>query len=163
MLKSEIKRNAALYGIFLGIIVGVFAVLIAMVFLSKNSWKNGLSVEVQSVLNDYEKDTYTVNKFIELNSPLSTSAAVYSLIKKGSPANEIYYGVIVRIPSVTGPAPAVFISGEKDLSGKYKFQFAGFAEDFGKAKDLSDVKLLSSDISYWETVVSKSLEKSLAK
>lgn len=162
MLKSDVKKHAVLYGIFLGIFVGIFAFLILMTFLSRNSWKNGLASSVQTVLNNFEKDTYTVNKFIDLNSPISTSAAAYSLIKKGAPSNEIYYGIIIRIPTITGPAPAVFIyNGKKSL--KQTASFAGFCEDFGKASALADERLSVANISYWESVVPKVIEKSLQK
>lgn len=163
MLKSDLKKHAALYGIFFGIIFFVFAVLVAMTFLSRNSWKNGLASEVQKVLNAYAEDTYTVNKFIDIDSPVSTSAAAYSLIKKGAASGEAFYGVIIRIPTITGPAAAVFVSSEKNQQKGQNVRFAGFAENFGKADGLTDTRLSSSNIGYWESVVSRIIEKSLAK
>lgn len=157
-IKSEIKKHSALYGIFLGIVVVAFALLTALTFASRSSWKNGLASQIQKSLNRYESETYTVNKFIEIKSPLSTSAAVYSLIKKGASQNESCYGVIIRIPSLTGPAPAVFVCDLKSSGEKY-VHFAGFAEDFGKAAALADARLLSSGIGYWESVIFKVLDK----
>lgn len=178
MLKSDVKRHAALYGIFFGIIFFVFAVLITMTLLSRNSWKNGLASELQLVLNSYEKDTYTVNKFIDLNSPLSTSAAVYSLIKKGAKSDEFYYGAVVRIQTITGPAPAAFIySGKKLQAQTSKGQnsasdfskngenvfFAGFCEDFGKAESLADIRLSNANMSHWENMIPRIVKKAVSK
>lgn len=163
MLKSELKRHAALYGIFLAIIICVFGVLVAMTFASRNSWKNGLSHEIQGFLNSFSEETYTVNKFIDINSPFATSSAIFSLIKKGADSNEIYYAVILRIPTITGPAPAVFICEEKSASKKRSVSFAGFCEDFGKAADLADSRLSPSNIDYWKSIVLKIIEKSLIK
>lgn len=179
MLKSDIKRHAALYGIFFGIIFFVFAVLITMTLLSRNSWKNGLASELQLVLNNYEKDTYTVNKFIDLNSPLSTSAAVYSLIKKGAKSDEFYYGAVVRIQTITGPATAAFIySGKKLQTQTAKLQnsasepfahsgenvfFAGFCEDFGKAESLADIRLSNANMSHWENMIPRIVKKAVSK
>lgn len=161
--KNELKKHAALYGIFCGIIIAVFAIIIMMTIFSRSSWRNGLASELQLALNDYDNGTYTVNKFIEVNSPVSTSAAVYSLIKKGAASNEVYYGVIVRIPTIAGPVPAAFISGEKSASGKRNVSFVRFCEDFGKASDLADSRLSLSIIDYWESMVSKIIDKSLTK
>ena len=180
MLNFDGKRHAALYGIFFGIIFFVFAVLITMTLLSRNSWKNGLASELQLVLNDYEKDTYTVNKFIDLASPLSTSAAVYSLIKKGAKSDEVYYGAVVRIQTITGPAPAAFIYSVKRLppqtskgfqspvseefvySGE-NVRFAGFCEDFGKAESLADIRLSNANMSHWENVIPRIVKKAVSK
>lgn len=179
MLKSDIKRHAALYGIFFGIIFFVFAVLITMTLLSRNSWKNGLASELQLVLNNYEKDSYTVNKFIDLNSPLSTSAAVYSLIKKGAKSDEFYYGAVVRIQTITGPAPAAFIYSGKKLqmqtaklknsaseqfaNGGGNVFFAGFCEDFGKAESLADIRLSNANMSHWENMIPRIVKKAVSK
>lgn len=158
MLKSEIKKHSAFFGIFLGIIVVVFAVLVTVTLLARNSWKKGLSTEVQAVLNSYEKDSYTVNKFIDLNSPLATSSAVFSLIKKGAPSNSECYGIIIRIPTAAGPAPAVFV-----YNGGVEVLFAGFCGDFGKARGLFDIELSSENIRYWESRIPGIIEKSTAR
>lgn len=162
MLKSDLKKHAALYGIFLGIIVLIFAILVVMTLLSRSSWRNGLSLEVQRVLNEYDPDVYTVNKFIDVNSPLSTSSAVYSLIKKGAPSSETYYGVIIRIQTITGPASAVFVTKNIN-SGNYQVWFAGFAENFGKASPVVDKRLSNSSMEYWESLIPRVIEKSVVR
>lgn len=180
MLSSDVKRHAALYGIFFGAIFFVFAALIIMTIFSRNSWKNGLASELQLVLNNYEKDTYTVNKFVDLNTPLSTSAAVYTLIKKGAKSDEAYYGAVVRIQTITGPAPAAFIYSVKKpasqaskgfqspASGEFVYtgaevRFAGFCEDFGKAESLADIRLSNANMSHWENMIPRIVKKAVSK
>lgn len=163
MLKAELKKQAVLYGIFFGIVAVVFTILIIFTLLSRSSWKNALAVEMQNVLSIYEKDTYTVNKFIELDSPLSTSAVAFSLVKKGAGLNESYYGIIARIPAIMGSAPAVFVIGGRHPLNSENVKFIGFAEDYGKASALADTRFLSSNISYWNTALPKILERSIEK
>lgn len=158
MLKSEIKKHSAFFGIFLGIIVVVFAVLVVFASLARNSWKKGLSSEIQAVLNSYENGSYTVNKFIGLNSPLATSSAVFSLIKKGAPSSSECYGIIIRIPTAAGPAPAVFV-----YNGGADVLFAGFCGDYGKAQSLFDIELSSENIRYWEKRIPEIIGKSTAR
>lgn len=157
MLRLDVKRHATLYGIFFGIIFFVFALLITVTLLSRNSWKSGLAGELQLVLNNYEKDTYTVNKFIDIKSPFSTSAALYSLIKKGAKSDESYYGAVVRIQTIAGPAPAAFV-----YSGK-QVVFAGFCEDFGKAESLADFTLSNANIRHWENMIPRIVGKAVSK
>ncbi|MBQ0052581.1 MAG: hypothetical protein KBT11_11060 [Treponema sp.] len=158
MPKSEIKKIAISFGKFFGVVFGLFAILITVILLSRNSWKNGLATEMQKVLDVYSPKTYTVSKYIELNTPISTSSSVYSLIKKGSSSAEKYYGVLIRVPTILGPVPAVFIY--KENSSVY---FAGFATDTGKASDLINLKTTSSNMKYWESQIPLIIEKSTRK
>lgn len=158
MLKEDIKKHLTVYGTFLSFVVLTFAVLTTLTLLARNSWKTGLANEVQAVLNENYPDGYTVNKFIELDSLLNTNAAVYSLIKKGASNSDRFYGVIVRIPSVVGPLPAVFIYNEGT-----QVNFVGFATDVGKANDLVNVKMASGNMNYWESMIPKIIKKSKTK
>lgn len=158
MRKEDVKKHLIVYGTFLGFIVLVFAILITLTLLARNSWKTGLANEVQNVLNDNYPDGYTVNKYIELDSLLNTNAAVYSLIKKGASNSDRFYGVIVRIPTITGPLPAVFIYNEDA-----QVNFVGFATETGKANDLVNIRMASGNMNYWESMIPKIIKKSKTK
>lgn len=156
-LDNKSKRILKNFLIFFGLIFGMAAILVIFSLAAGNSWKIGLAVEVQSVLYSYPDGQYTVGKNLELKSALSTSSAVYSLIKKDERKNEKYYGIIVRIPSVLGPLPAVFIYNDsKGVS------FAGYAVDNGKAEETVDIRIANSIMSYWEEMIPKIIEKAEA-
>ncbi|MCR4821579.1 MAG: hypothetical protein K5873_01750 [Treponema sp.] len=153
-MSPQAKQNLITYAIFFGIIFGMTAILVTFTLLSRNSWKNSLAVEVQHVLDAYPEGTYTVGKNLYLNSTLSTSTVVYTLLKKDQRRNQKYYAILVRIPSILGPLPAVFIYSENT-----GVSFAGYAVDNGKAGATVDRQLSSMVMKYWEDMIPKIIEK----
>ncbi len=150
------KRNLRNYGIFLGIMVLMTAALIFSILQARDSWKKGLAVEVQSVLDAHADGKYIVDKFVAVDSTISTSSAVYSLLRPGTNSKDKFYGVIVRVPSIVGPLPAVFVCSERDMD---KPVFIGFAGDFGRVEDIIDFKNSSGIMNYWHDMVPKIMKK----
>lgn len=153
-MNARTKKIIQLFSIFFGMIFAMCMILVLFTVLARNSWKNGLAIEVQRVLNSYQDAHYTVGKYVELDSTLSTSAAVYTLLKKDDHKNQKYYGIIVRIPSVLGPVPAVFVYSE--ASGVH---FAGYAVDNGKASDTVGKQISSNVMNYWEDMIPRIIKK----
>ena len=154
MLDEYTKRVIKKFSIFFGMIFGMTVLLVTTSLFAHNSWKAGLALELQHVLDSYSAAQYTVGKNIQINSTISTSAVVYSLLKKDERKNEKYYGIIVRIPSILGPLPAVFIYNEnKDVI------FIDYAVDNGKASDTVRKQISNSVMRYWEDMIPKILEK----
>ena len=153
-LSAKSKKILKLFSIFFGLIFGMCMLLVIFTVLSRNSWKSGLALEVQHVLDSYQEVHYTVGKYVELDSTISTSAAVYTLHKKDNNKNQKYYGIIVRIPSILGPLPAVFIYCDSGT-----VNFVGYAVDNGKASDTASKQISSSMINYWEEMIPKIIAK----
>lgn len=153
-LDNETKKILKIFSIFFGMIFGMCMLLVIFTVLARNSWKSGLALEVQHVLDSYPEAQYTVGKYLELDSTLSTSTAVYSLLKKDDRKNQKYYGIIVRIPSILGPVPAVFVYNENT-----GVRFAGYAIDNGKASDTVDKQISNSVMNYWENMIPKIISK----
>ncbi|MBQ9908872.1 MAG: hypothetical protein IJM48_03640 [Treponema sp.] len=153
-ISARSKRILRLFLIFFGMIFGMCMILVAFTALSRNSWKSGLALEVQHVLDSYQEGHFTVGKYVELESALSTSTAVYTLFKKDDHKNQKYYGIIARIPSILGPVPAVFIYTE---SGGVKF--AGYAVDNGRASDTVSKQISSNMMNYWENMIPRIMAK----
>lgn len=149
-LDTKSKKIIKNFLVFFGMVFGMIVVLIIFSLSARNSWRAGLAVEVQNVLDSYPYGQYTVGTNLPVNSTLSTSSAVYKLIKKDDRKNEKYYGVIVRIPSMLGPLPAVFIYSENN--GVF---FAGYAVDNGKASATVGKRISSGILKYWENMVPK--------
>lgn len=153
-LSPEVKKNLTIFATLFGIIVGITAILVTVTLLARSSWKTTLAKDVQIVLDGYSAGEYSVGEYLETDSNIATSSAVYSLIKKDNRRNEKYYGVIVRIPSILGPVPAVFICRENE-----DVVFAGYALDTGKAQNTIKLALSNSVMRYWENMIPKILEK----
>ena len=153
-LDEEKKRILKDFSVFFGMIFGMALILAVLTLMSRNSWRNGLAIEVQHVLDSYQGEQYTVLRNLRLDSSLSTSAAVYSLLKKDGGQNERYYGVIVRIPSILGPLPAVFVYKERD--GVF---FAGYAVDNGRAEGAVSMRGSRNIIRYWEGMIPQIVAK----
>ena len=153
-LDNETKKILKIFSIFFGMIFGMCMLLVIFTVLARNSWKSGLALEVQLVLDSYPEAQYTVGKYLELDSTLSTSTAVYSLLKKDDRKNQKYYGIIVRIPSILGPVPAVFVYNENT-----GVRFAGYAIDNGKASDTVVKQISNSVMNYWENMIPKIISK----
>lgn len=151
----EFKKYFIVFSIFLGIIFGMTVLLTTVTLLSRNSWKAGLAKEVQYVLDTYSESQYTVSQNVPVKSMISTSAAVYTLLKKDDRQKQKYYGILVRIPSILGPLPAVFIYNEKE-----GVTFAGYAIDNGKASSTVNLQVSSTVIKYWEEMIPKIISKS---
>lgn len=153
-LDNEAKKILKNFSVFFGIIFGMCVILVVFTLLARNSWRAGLAVEVQKVLDSYSEAQFTVGKYVDLNSNLSTGTAVYSLIKKDSHKASKYYGVIVRIPSILGPVPAVFIYSQEN-----GVTFAGYAVDNGRAEITVSMPIISNVMNYWEAMIPKIIEK----
>lgn len=153
-LNSEMKKQLVSFSIFFGIVFFLTVILVTFTLLSRNSWKSGLALEMQLVLDSYQETKFTVNKNLPVESTLSSSVAVYSLLKRDVRKDEKYYGVIVRMPSILGPLPAVFVYSE--AAG---VSFAGYAIDNGKASATVAMPLENTVMRYWEDMIPKIIAK----
>ncbi len=156
MLDPKTKKTLITYSTFFGILIFMTSILVFFTIKAQDSWKSELGKEMQAVLDKYPSESYIVDKYIPLNSTLSTSAAAYSLLKVGASPNDKYYGIIVRIPSLIGPVPAVFLCNGKNCE---KVDFAGFAVDLGKAVSPAEYKISAGIINYWKENITQIVKK----
>ena len=145
---NNLKESFRIYGIFIGILVVFFGILIGMIFLSRTSWKNGIKSEVQVVLNEANPNQWIVGN--------STSSAVYELHNKEKA--DRYYAVIIRTTSLYGFVPAVFVYNKS--SG---VEFIGFAGVHGRIKKLMEYKSNTKRINYWSSRIPQIVEKAGVK
>lgn len=152
MLNSKDKESLIKLGILIGSFILIFSILLIMTFFSRSSWEKGLRTSVLEVLESYSPNTYISADFVKINSNLSVSAAVYEL-KKTVTTNEKDFAVIIRIPTIVGPEPAVFICNSKTVN------FVGYAINNGKAKNILSENNSFNNISYWVKNIYNILEK----
>ena len=140
--KENQKKFWRIFGCFIGIIVFFLAVLVGMIKLSEKKWDSGLRESVQNVLDEKNPGIWTVGNSVPLNSPFSTSAALFEL--RSSESAEKYYALIIRITTLYGHMPAVFV-----YSGSKGAEFAGYSAVQGRVKKLLEENYADSSISYW--------------
>lgn len=128
------------YGIFAGSIVLLGLLLSVTVIFSKGMWRNGLKGEVSRVLEESGNGMWRVGDFIELDSSLSLSAACFRATSK----SESGYVCVVRMQTMYGPVPAVFI-----LNERYAARFAGIAGLHGNIERAIENGAAKSQIRYW--------------
>ena len=155
-IDEEKKKIFQKFAVIFGMIFGMTVLLVVFTLISRNSWKASLALEVQNVLDTYSDSQFTVSNSLQLNSSFSTSAAVYSLLKKDERVAGKYYGVIVRVPSIVGPLPAVFIYREGG-----SVSFVGYAIDNGKASETVKLQLSTNVLRYWEDMIPKIVAKTV--
>ena len=151
MLSEQNKVILIKVSILAGAFIVTCAILITMIFLAKGFWKNGLRVSVGQTLERYSENTYKTGDFVELKSQFSPGAAVFNC-KKNNDSNR-YYAVIMRISTISGPAPAVFLCSEYDA------EFAGFAVENGNLKQTMNPDFQEIHIRYWKSLLPKILQK----
>ena len=151
MLSEKNKILLAKISILAGSFIFVTALLIAMIFLAKGFWKSGLKINVENTLSQDSESSWEVGNFVELKSQRSPGAAVFECKKQGN--SKIYYAVIMRIPTLAGPAPAVFVCSESET------EFAGFALDNGKIQQALQPGFQEIRLQYWKNLLPELLLK----
>lgn len=145
--KNKWYQNKQLkdYGIFILILIVLFALLAAFTLLNRNAWNKGLREEVKNVLikNGY-KEIKIADENIKINSPFSTSSAAFyftsSELKK-----ENAIAIILKVTTFYGPVAAVYVYEQKD-SVKF-IDFINCPSHIGKQnKDISK----NMQIAYWQ-------------
>lgn len=169
MLEEDISENDSLpadrffyremlikCGIFCGILAGIFAVLVLFTLLGRNSWKAGLKEKIAQVLNDNLIEGYELTSWVRLRSGLTTSASAYSVSSKDGSA---HYALIIRIPTLYGPVPAVYTCS----SSQSPARFIGFAGMNEAASLRIESAALHSQIEYWGKRIPEFLETAVSQ
>ena len=146
MLDSS-KRQLRDYGIFLGLLIFMFAVLFALTIFSRRNWEDGLKAQVSAVLEREMPSEYDVGRFEMIDSPLATSAACYHVLAKSD--GKAKFAAIIRIATIYGPEPGVFLIDENGAS------FVGFALLDSEASERIEQAAEKSQLLYWKTELSR--------
>lgn len=131
------------YLIFTLIAALIFLLLVYSVKISQPRWNNNLRVTVQSVLDENEPDTWLVESAVNINNPLITSAACYDTKNKKN--GEYYKSIIIRIQTLYGPVPGVFIVDKNS-----DVIFVGYAVFHGRIAELMHKNMNTKRIEYWK-------------
>ncbi len=130
------------YLIFILIAAVIFLLLIYSVKVSQNSWDNNLKQTIETFFDEQEPDNWIVETPVRIKSPLITSLACYDTRNKKN--GEYYKTFIVRIQTLYGPVPGIFIMDKNN-----NVDFKGFAVIHGRVAELLHKNTFSKRIDYW--------------
>lgn len=150
MLSEKNKTLLIKTGILFGAFIVVSAILVSMIFLSKGFKNSALKENIEQTLETYASGEYKVGNYVELKSQLSNEAVVFECSKSKKDSTKLY-AVILRISTLAGASPAVFVCS------KYDCTFAGFAIENGKVSRLLNPDFREIHIDYWQNSLSKIL------
>lgn len=142
--KQFYKTISIKAGIFSGILILFFMILLLFSILGRKSWRVGLSTQIEKVFNENSISEYSIGEYVHLNSIMSVNCAVY---RANTVSKRTYdsYAIIIRIPTLYGPVAAVYIYEEK----KSKAEFIDFAQINDMISDSIKNVTLNSQIEYW--------------
>lgn len=154
-VENSSKKLLKQYGIFTGILLGMFALLILVIFFSENKWRTGLKSKIEQVLEEKEPAKWSVGDYVEIKAPIALSAACFQARRKDTGAKG--YALMLRIETLYGPFPAVFVYDEKKGA-----QFVGIYGLNGRVRDIIGNGKNDARINFWITripeIVSKTAE-----
>jgi len=128
------------YGIFAGCIVLLAIVLSVAAIFTKGAMHAGIKTEIARVLEEAEPGVWHIGSFVDFAAPISSSAACFSAASRNGDG----YACIVRLETMYGPLPAVFIS-----DGKHTARFVGVAGLHGRIYTAIESGGAKSQIRYW--------------
>lgn len=142
MNKSDQREFWRIFGCFAVIISVFFFSVFGLSLLSEKKWNEGLKKSIQSVISEKYPDTWIIGNPVPLKSTFSTSANLYELRNRDNA--ERYYAIIIRIPTMYGHMPAVYIYNKNDGA-----EFAGYAAVHGRVQKLLEENKADSSVNFW--------------
>lgn len=139
--------------VFFIILSCFFLILVLTTFLGRNFWKDGLKVEIQETLKINDFNDIEIGNWINLNTTINLTLSAYEAKKKGN--DEVFFVIILRLPTLYGIVPAVFIST------KQKADFVGLADLRGSIETIIISNSINSQILFWENKIPNILQTSL--
>lgn len=152
--KSETKEFLRVYGIFLGILILMVGIIIGAVKLSERRFENRLRTAVTKVISENTESKPEIGKFIKIKSPFSLSAALYEI--NGTRSGAKNYAIILRVQTLYGPIPAVFVYN-KDTGA----DFIGFAAVSGRINRLLQDDSSNPRLGYWKLKIPEIINDTL--
>ncbi len=136
MKRSDKKKIQYSLIVFTLIVVLVFFLTIPL----KQKTDDSFIIQVQTILDMYAEQTYTVESPVTVQSTLSTTAHFYSVKTRN---NTTHYACIMRIMGLSGPVPTVFLFENNKAT---MIGYPGFGDNELKANH----GLSNNQIAYWE-------------
>lgn len=149
-------KMLGVFGIFTFFCIIVLIIMILTIRLSSNSWQKNLRQDVANALEEHQSDTWQIGDFIKMKSPIAQNAACFEAVNKTDSSKN--YAIILRVQTIYGSFPAVFIYNEKSGAS-----FIGFINLHGRINDMLTTNLSDSRLLYWQKRIPAIMQKALAE
>lgn len=134
------------YSFFVVILIVIFGLLIYPVLVSKKSWNTNLKTSVQKVLDEYNPGAWEVIEPIEINKPISSNCAAYTVKSINNKSDKVE-AIILRITTFYGPLPAVYLYfPEREIDSVV---FAGYSSLHGRVRTQLNNNIIDKRQEYW--------------
>ncbi|MCI7577483.1 MAG: hypothetical protein MST12_04440 [Spirochaetia bacterium] len=144
-MKMFYKKISIRAGIFCGILVVFFGLLVTLSLVSRKSWRTGLRSEIGKVFLLNSISEYSVGEYVKVNSGMTVNCAVYKLNSVEDNKKSYDYAVIIRVPTLYGPMAAVYLFSRSNGN----VIFVDFAQlDVPVSKSVKNSSM-NSQIAYW--------------
>lgn len=140
--------------IFFGMIVVFFFVLFGIIKMTSTRPAEELKKSVQALLDEKYDGEWIVQESKDVSSPFKLSSSIFLI--ENSKTHQHSYAVLLRIATLYGPYPAVFIYNQ----GK-KTVFVGYTSVQGRIKNLLEYDNSNNRIRYWLEKVPEIVENSV--
>lgn len=134
------------YGIYIGILVILFGILIYPIKVAQKSWQKNLKSNVEFVLDESEPNSWTVGNSIKIKNPFSMTAACYEARNRKS--GDTYKCIIIRVQTFYGPIPAVFTIDKEN-----NVEFVGYSSLHGRISEQIISNKTNKRINYWKNKI----------
>lgn len=131
------------YGIVVAFLVIIFGILIYISKVSQKSWQKNLKDTTQTVLDEYCENEWIVGNPVRIKNALSQSSACYEVRNKKN--GEMYKTIIIRIQTLNGPIPAVFVIDKNN-----EVSFIGYSSVHGKIRNQLIYNNSNKRLTYWK-------------
>ncbi|MBR4385071.1 MAG: hypothetical protein IKP51_00960 [Treponema sp.] len=147
------KKQLVKFGIFSLILTACMAFLILFSLMARNSWQQGLRVQVQNCFESQGKKV-SVHEGDKIRSVFSVSAASF----KVEGLEKDCHAVIIRITTIYGPVAALYTCTDDEF---HEVQFVDFLKLSPKVSQAVKNSSVNSQIAYWEKAIPKIVQSGL--
>ncbi len=147
------KKQLVKFGIFSLILTACMAFLILFSLMARNSWQQGLRVQVQNCFESQGKKV-SVYEGDKIRSVFSVSAASF----KVEGLEKDCHAVIIRITTIYGPVAALYTCTDDEF---HEVQFVDFLKLSPKVSQAVKNLSVNSQIAYWEKAIPKIVQSGL--
>ncbi len=146
--KEHYKRLAIKFGIFTGIIILMFDILVFFSYIGHSSWEKGLKNQLVQTISENSLP-YTVDSFLPIQSSFAVSSAAF-LLKDSE--DSYATALILRVVTLYGPQAAVFVCKDEEV------QFVSFLTLNEKSQNAVRKASEKSQIAYWKSRIPRILK-----
>lgn len=130
------------YAFFTLFLIVVFGILAYFSIASRKSYSKNLAVSVQTVLDEYNPNTWKTGENIPIDKPIEFNCSAYEITNKKDSSQA--KAVIIRVTTLYGPIAGVYICYPDN-----SVEFAGWSSLHGRIREAVAINMPDKRVEYW--------------